>query len=60
MANFLDIDYETLMIDWLKEKIIYEIGDDDFAVKAVNMVIEERIIYRLTKKTFKKSNRYFK
>ena len=54
MANFLDIDYETLMIDWLKEKIIYEIGDDDFAVKAFNMINEEIIIYLLTKKNIQK------
>lgn len=42
LANFLQIDYETLMVAWLKERILYEIGDDDFAVKAMNMVCEER------------------
>ena len=50
LANFLDIDYETLMIAWLKEKILYEIGDDDFAIKAMNLVNEEREAYQITKK----------
>jgi Fic family protein/DNA-binding XRE family transcriptional regulator len=45
LANLLDIDYETLMVAWLKEKILYEIGNDDFAVKAMNMVQEERTVY---------------
>ncbi len=37
----MEIDYETLMVAWLKEKILYEIGQDDFALKALNMVREE-------------------
>jgi Fic family protein/DNA-binding XRE family transcriptional regulator len=45
LSQLLDIDYETLMIAWLKEKILYEIGDDDLAMKAMNLVREERAIY---------------
>lgn len=41
LAAFLDIDYEALMIAWLKERILYEIGDDAFAVKAMQQVQEE-------------------
>ena len=41
LASLLDIDYETLLIAWLKERILYEIGDDDFAVKAMQQVQEE-------------------
>jgi Fic family protein/DNA-binding XRE family transcriptional regulator len=41
LASLLGIDFETLMIAWLKEKILYEIGQDDFALKAINMVREE-------------------
>ncbi|HQV36425.1 MAG TPA: helix-turn-helix transcriptional regulator, partial [Flavobacterium sp.] len=26
LASILEIDYETLMVAWLKEKILYEIG----------------------------------
>jgi Fic family protein/DNA-binding XRE family transcriptional regulator len=42
LAYFLEIDYETLMVAWLKERILYEIGDDDFAIKAMHMVCEDR------------------
>ena len=41
LATLLEIDFETLMVAWLKEKIIYEIGQDEFALKAINMVREE-------------------
>ncbi|MFM9825955.1 Fic family protein [Flavobacterium sp.] len=41
LASLLEIDFETLMIAWLKEKILYEIGQDEFALKAINMVREE-------------------
>jgi Fic family protein len=41
LASLLGIDYEILMIAWLKEKILYEIGQDEFALKAMNMVREE-------------------
>jgi transcriptional regulator with XRE-family HTH domain len=41
LAQLLDIDYETLMIAWLKEKILYEIGDEEFALKALLLVEQE-------------------
>ena len=41
LASLLEIDYETLMVAWLKERILYEIGQDEFALKAINMVREE-------------------
>ncbi len=41
LATLLGIDFETLMVAWLKEKIIYEIGQDEFALKAMNIVREE-------------------
>ncbi|WP_310377574.1 Fic family protein [Flavobacterium sp.] len=41
LASLLEIDFETLMVAWLKEKILYEIGQDEFAMKAMNMVREE-------------------
>lgn len=45
LSKFLDIDFETLMVAWLKEKILYEIGDDkELALKAM-MVAEEEIRY---------------
>jgi Fic family protein/DNA-binding XRE family transcriptional regulator len=41
LASLLEIDFETVMIAWLKEKILYEIGQDEFALKAINLVREE-------------------
>lgn len=41
LASLLEIDFETLMVAWLKEKILYEIGQDEFALKAMNLVCEE-------------------
>ena len=32
LASLLEIDFETLMVAWLKEKILYEIGEDKFAL----------------------------
>jgi Fic family protein/DNA-binding Xre family transcriptional regulator len=46
LATLLNIDYETLMIAWLKEKILYEIGDDHLAMQAMTMVQEENAIYK--------------
>lgn len=56
LATLLEIDYETLMIAWLKEKILYEIGDDEFALKAINLVQEEiENSYKKAKKSISKS-----
>lgn len=41
LAQLLEIDYETLMIAWLKEKILYEIGDEEFALKALILAEQE-------------------
>ncbi|TDE05487.1 Fic family protein [Flavobacterium hiemivividum] len=41
LAALLDIDYETIIISWLKEKIIHEIGNDEFALKALRAAEEE-------------------
>ena len=47
LATFLDIDYETLLVAWLKERILYEIGDDEFALKAMTLA-EEHIKYNVS------------
>ena len=41
LSQLLEIDYETLIITWLKEKILYEIGDEEFAVKALILAEQE-------------------
>jgi len=40
LAQVLEIDYETLMVTWLKERILYEIGDDNLTLRAMDMVRE--------------------
>jgi len=41
LSQLLEIDFETLMIAWLKEKILYEIGDEEFALKALLLAEQE-------------------
>lgn len=45
LASLLNIDLETIMVVWLKEKILYEIGEDEFALKAL-VVAEQEIRYQ--------------
>jgi Fic family protein/DNA-binding XRE family transcriptional regulator len=47
LAAALDIKFEELMIAWLKEKILYEIGNDDLALKAMQLA-EEEIKYNIS------------
>lgn len=47
LASILDIDFETLLVIWLKERILYEIGDDDLALKAISLA-EEQIKYNIS------------
>lgn len=41
LSQLLELNFETLMIAWLKEKILYEIGDEEFALKALFLVEQE-------------------
>ncbi|MHC0440434.1 Fic family protein [Flavobacterium sp. 3-210] len=54
LSQLLEIDYETLMVAWLKEKILYEIGNDEFALKALK-VAEDEIKYNKTVSSLKLS-----
>lgn len=47
LAELLEIDYETLMIAWLKEKILYEIENEEFALKAITAA-EQELKYKKT------------
>jgi len=38
LAELLDIDLEELTLLWLKEKILYEIGNEPLALKALKLV----------------------
>ena len=37
LASLLEIDFENLLIVWLKEKIIHEIGHEELALKALHL-----------------------
>lgn len=48
LARVLEIDAQTLLVSWLKERILYEIGSDDLALQAM-LAAETEIRYRQTK-----------
>lgn len=45
LANHYNYDQEELLVLYLSEKILYEIGDEDLALKALQ-VAEEQIKYQ--------------
>lgn len=45
LAEILDINYDTLLVAWLKDKIYAEIGTDEYAFEAINQVKEEMALY---------------
>lgn len=45
LAEILELDAENLLVEWMKEKILYEIGDDAIALKAI-IAAEEEVRYR--------------
>ena len=47
LAQILELDTNELLVTWLKEKILYEIGNDELALKAMRAA-EEEIKYNLT------------
>jgi Fic family protein/DNA-binding XRE family transcriptional regulator len=55
LATILDIDFETILVAWLKEKILYEIGDDNYAIKAMQMVCEDHANYEVAKPKLSKT-----
>ena len=58
LSSILGIDYETLMIAWLKEKILYEIGDEHFALKALKEAEDELKYISTANQNQKTSKRY--
>ncbi|CAN5673814.1 hypothetical protein BH18ACI1_BH18ACI1_21960 [soil metagenome] len=49
LANIYKHDTEELLVLYLSEKVVYEIGDEDLAIKALHLA-EEQIKYNKTKK----------
>ena len=52
LASLLGIDTEKLLVEWMSEVILYEIGNDELALKAM-MVAEEKVRYGLEKPIIK-------
>lgn len=48
LAKIINIDTEKLLVEWMSEVILYEIGNDDLALKAM-LVAEEKVRYGLEK-----------
>ena len=48
LAEILELDKESLLIQYLSEKILYEIQDEDLGIQALE-VAEKTIKYRVTK-----------
>ncbi len=44
LAVFFSVNEEELMLQWLSEKIIYQIGDDEIALKAIKLA-EQQVAY---------------
>jgi len=45
IAEVLNIPYEQLAINWLRQKIMREIGSSNYAIEALNMVMEDVLVY---------------
>lgn len=41
LSQLLDIDFELLSVAWLKQKILNEIRDEEFGLKALNAAAQE-------------------
>jgi Fic family protein/DNA-binding XRE family transcriptional regulator len=50
LASVLEIDTEKLLIEWMSEIILYEIGNDDLALQAMQLA-EEKVKLEIQKRT---------
>jgi predicted nucleotidyltransferase len=50
LAAYFKVNEEDLLISWLSDKLVYEVGDEQMALKALQ-VAEEKVAYRAYKKT---------
>jgi HTH-type transcriptional regulator, competence development regulator len=58
LAGFFKVSENDLLVSWLSDKLVYEVADEDVALKALQ-VAEEKVKYQKMKarNDFKKSNR---
>ncbi|MEQ8812586.1 MAG: helix-turn-helix domain-containing protein, partial [Imperialibacter sp.] len=50
LAEFFNTNKEKLLIAWLSDKVLYEVQDDDLALKALHAA-EEQVLYRAAEKS---------
>ncbi len=50
LAEFFKTDETDLLVSWLSDKLVYEVADEEVALKALK-VAEEKVTYQKTKKT---------
>ena len=41
LSSILDLDFHSLKVQWLKEKVLYEIGDDALALEVFQVAEQE-------------------
>jgi predicted nucleotidyltransferase len=56
LAKYFKVKKDDLMVAWLSDKLVYEVGDEQIALKALQ-VAEEKVAYEAYKKTDKKTER---
>ncbi len=49
LAEFFNIKENDLLVSWLSDKLVYEVSDEDVALKALQ-VAEEKVKYNKTKR----------
>jgi len=56
LAKYFKVKKDDLMVVWLSDKLVFEVGDEQIALKALQ-VAEEKVAYEAYKKTDKKTER---
>jgi transcriptional regulator with XRE-family HTH domain len=51
IAEYYKIKESDLLVSWLSDKLVYEVANEDVALKALQ-VAEEKVKYNLTKKNY--------
>ena len=54
LATYFEAKVEPLLVSWLSDKLVYELEDEDLALKSLQLA-EEKVAYRAYQKTDKKA-----
>lgn len=53
IADYFKVNPDNLLISWLSDKLVYEVADEKFALKALRLA-EEKIVYQVPEKIDRK------